>query len=236
MKNPFIAKLLRLLKQHWPSPACEVNHRNALELMVGVILSAQSTDKTVNELTPALFKKYPGARAYAAGDPPELEKMIYRAGFFRAKTRSIMGACRVIVEKFGGVVPKTMEELLELPGIGRKSANVILGAVYGIPSGIVVDTHMIRLSNRFHLSRGDDPVKIEKDLCKAVPQKDWIFFSQSMVLHGRYICLAKGPRCWECRLIKICPFVDKVLEPKEPEKNAALRKTITGISIQVRTK
>jgi endonuclease-3 len=203
--------------------------------MVGVILSAQSTDKTVNELTPALFRKYPTARAYAEANPLELEKMVYRAGFFRAKTRSIMGACRVIVKKFAGEIPKTMDELLELPGIGRKSANVILGAAYGISSGIVVDTHMIRLANRFHLSRGDDPVKIEEDLCKGVPQKNWIFFSQAMVLHGRYICMAKGPRCWECHLVKICPFLDKNFEPGGRAKKDESRKTITGIPIVVRT-
>src|ERR1700679_1638664 len=134
----FIQKLLPLLRKHWPHPLCEVNHKNALQLMVGVILSAQSTDKTVNELTPALFKKYPTAKAFAEADPLDIEKMVYRAGFFRAKTNSIMGACRMIVDRFGGSVPKTMEELLELPGIGRKSANVILGAAYGISSGIVV--------------------------------------------------------------------------------------------------
>ena len=234
MKNKFIQKLLPLLRKHWTNPRCEVNHQNALQLMVGVILSAQSTDKTVNELTPALFKKYPTAKAFAEANPEDIEKMVYRAGFFRAKTKSIMGACQMLVEKFGGKVPKTMEELLELPGIGRKSANVILGAIYGIASGIVVDTHMIRLSNRFHLSRNDDPVKIEQEVCKVVPQKEWVFFSQSMVLHGRYICVAKYPRCWECHLIKICPFPDKNLAPKESEKLAAPRVTITGVPIVTR--
>jgi endonuclease-3 len=211
-----------------------VNHRNALELLVGVILSAQSTDKTVNELTPALFRKYPTARAFADAEPLDVEKMVYRAGFFRAKTKSILGACRMIVEKFGGEVPKTMDELLELPGIGRKSANVILGAAYGISSGIVVDTHMMRLANRFRLSRGEDPVKIEQDLIPVVPRKEWVYFSRAMVLHGRYICLARTPRCWECHLIKLCPYPDKILEPKETEKNTSPRKTITGIPIQVR--
>jgi len=234
MDNKFILKLLELLKKQWPSPWCEVNHANALQLMVGVILSAQSTDKTVNELTPTLFKKYSTARAFADADPLVLEKMVYRAGFFRAKTKSIMGACQMMVEKYKGEVPKTMDELLELPGIGRKSANVILGAVYGIPSGIVVDTHMIRLANRFHLSRSDDPVKIEQDLCKVIPQKSWIFFSQSMVLHGRYICMAKRPRCWECHLLKICPYLDKILEPKESDKAGIARQTITGSPIVVR--
>jgi len=233
MKSKFIEKLLPLLRKHWPHPLCEVNHKNALQLMVGVIMSAQSTDKTVNEITPALFKRYPTAKAFAQANPLDIEKMIYRCGFFRAKTRSIMGACRVLVEKFGGEVPKTMEQLLELPGIGRKSANVILGAIYGIASGIVVDTHMIRLSNRFQLAKGEDAVKIEQELIKVVPQKDWVFFSQSMVLHGRYICVAKTPRCWECHLIKICPYSDKVLSPKLNEKEEP-RKTITGLPMLTR--
>ena len=233
MKNKFIEKLLPLLRKHWPHPLCEVNHKNALQLMIGVIMSAQSTDKTVNEITPALFKKYPTAKAFASANPLDVEKMIYRTGFFRAKTKSILGACQMLVEKFDSQMPKTMEELLELPGIGRKSANVILGAIYGIASGIVVDTHMIRLSNRFQLAHGDDPVKIEQELVKVVLPKDWVFFSQSMVLHGRYICLAKSPRCWECHLIKICPYLDKVLSPKLNEKDEP-RKTITGIPIIVR--
>jgi len=233
MKERFAQKLLPLLRRQWPRPRCEVNHRNALELMIGVILSAQSTDKTVNELTPALFKKYPTAEAFAGASPLDVEKMVYRAGFFRAKTKSILGACRMIVERFGGQLPKTMGELLELPGIGRKSANVILGAAYGIASGIVVDTHMIRLANRFQLTRSQDPVKIEEDLCRIVPKKAWIYFSQAMVLHGRYICLAKSPRCWECRLIKICPYTDKILEPREKDKSGEPRKTITGIPLRV---
>jgi len=231
----FIQKLLPLLRKQWPKTLCEVNHRNALELMVGVILSAQSTDKTVNELTPALFKKFPTAEAFAKASPLAIEKMVMRSGFFRAKTKSILGACRMLVAKFGGRVPKTMDELLELPGIGRKSANVILGAIYGIASGIVVDTHMIRLSGRFQLTKFVEPEKIEKDLCAIVPQKEWVFFSQAMVLHGRYICIARRPRCWECHLIKICPYPDKIMEPKEVDQASAPRKTITGIPIQIRT-
>ena len=159
--------------------------------------------------------------------------MIYRTGFFRAKTKSIISACRMIVEKFGGEVPKTMKELLELPGIGRKSANVILGAIYGISAGIVVDTHMIRLATeRLKLTPAKDPAKIEIDLMNIVPKKDWVFFSQAMVLHGRYICLARSPRCWECGLRKICPYADKVLSPKINEKQRP-RTTITGIPIRI---
>jgi endonuclease-3 len=228
------AKLLPSLRGHWPEPRCEIDHKNALQLMVGVILSAQSTDKVVNEITLALFKRFPTAQAFAEADPLELEKAIYRTGFYRAKTKSLMNACRVIVEKFGGQVPKRMEELVQIPGIGRKSANVILGAAYGISSGIVVDTHMIRLAHRLGLSRSEDPVRIEQDLCAVVPEPEWIYFSQAMVLHGRYICQAKIPRCWECHLFKICPFGEKVLAPKPSEKPAP-RATLAGIPILTRT-
>lgn len=228
----FVSKLLPLLRKHWPKTICEVNHSNPLELMVGVILSAQSTDKRVNELTKTLFKKYRTAADYANANPVEFEHDIHAAGFFRSKTKSILGAAQMIVKKFGAKVPKTMEELLELPGIGRKSANVILGAGYGITSGIVVDTHMIRQANRFRLSMSEDPVKIEQDLMKVVPKKDWVYFSQSMVLHGRYICIARKPRCFECHLVKICPYPDKNFEPSKDEVSE--RRTITGLPIKVR--
>lgn len=233
MSTPFIKKLLPLLRKHWPAPRCEVDHKNPLELMVGVILSAQSTDKRVNQVTKSLFKKYRTAADYARANPVEFEDEIRSTGFFRNKTKSILGAAQLLVEKFGGQLPKTMKELLEIPGLGRKSANVVLGAGYGITSGIVVDTHMIRLSHRFQLTKEEDPVKIEKDLMGIVPKKDWIYFSQSMVLHGRYICLARSPRCWECHLIKICPFSDKVLSPKDGE-TPVTRTTITGVPINVR--
>jgi endonuclease III len=229
-----VAALLKGLRKQWPHPRCEVNHRSPLELMIGVILSAQSTDKRVNEITPALFKKYPSAKAFAESSVSELENDVRTTGFFRAKTKSIRAACRTLLEKFSGKMPKTMDELLELPGVGRKSANVILGAAFGISSGVVVDTHMTRLSHRLGLSRHEDPAKIEADLNGVVPKKDWIFFSQSMVLHGRYICIARSPRCWECELIKICPFADKVLSPKSSEKAEAPRQTITGIPIHTR--
>jgi endonuclease-3 len=236
-QNPsFIKKLLPLLHKQWPKPLCEVKHNNPLELMIGVILSAQSTDKRVNQLTQSyLFKKYRTVEDYAKASPSVFEKEIIPAGFFRSKTKSILGATRMIVEKFGGQVPKTMDELLELPGIGRKSANVILGAAYGITSGIVVDTHMIRLtSERLQLTKQTDPVKIEQDMMMIVPRPEWVFFSQSMVLHGRYICIARRPRCWECELIKICPFADKVLSPSPKDVQEAERTTITGVPIKIR--
>jgi endonuclease-3 len=234
-QNPgFIAKLLPLLRKQWPKTLCEVKHTNALELMVGVILSAQSTDKRVNALTQSyLFKKYRTPEDYVAASPVQLEKDIQPAGFFRSKTKSIKGACKMLVEKFHSQVPKTMDELLELPGIGRKSANVILGAIWGIPSGIVVDTHQLRLCNeRLLLSKQTDPVKLEQDLIEIVPKKDWIFFSQAMVLHGRYICVARKPRCFECELYKICPYPDKNFE--KPADEPAERKTITDIPIRPR--
>src|SRR5579872_7408379 len=163
-------KLLALLRRQWPVVRCELNFKNPLQLMIGVILSAQSTDKRVNEITPGLFKKYPSARAFANASPGELENDIRSTGFFRAKTRSILGAARLLTQKFNGEMPQTMENLLELPGIGRKSANVILGACFGISSGIVVDTHMTRLAHRLRLSAKEDPVKIEKDLNALVPK------------------------------------------------------------------
>src|SRR5579872_6712315 len=191
-------KLLALLRRQWPVVRCELNFKNPLQLMIGVILSAQSTDKRVNEITPGLFKKYPSARAFANASPGELENDIRSTGFFRAKTRSILGAARLLTQKFNGEMPQTMEDLLELPGIGRKSANVILGAAFGITSGIVVDTHMIRLATeRLQLTKEKTPEKIEADLMAIVPKKDWVFFSQAMVLHGRYLCIARRPRCWE---------------------------------------
>lgn len=234
-KVNFIKKLLPLLRKQWPKTGCEVEHKNPLELMVGVILSAQSTDKRVNQITQSyLFKKYKKSEDYLRVPPEELENDIRSTGFFRTKAASIRGACKVLIEKFGGKMPGTMEELLELPGIGRKSANVILGAVFGIPSGIVVDTHMIRLANvRFRLSASDDPVKIEQDLVKLIPKKDWIYFSQAMVLHGRYICVARTPRCWACHLVKICPYADKVLAPS-PKDAPIPEETIIGIPIKTR--
>jgi endonuclease III len=225
--------LLKGLKKQWPQPRCELNFRSPLQLMIGVILSAQSTDKRVNEVTPGLFKKYPSAKAFAEASVPELENEVRTTGFFRAKTKSILGACRTLLGKFGGEMPRTMNELLELPGVGRKSANVILGAAFGISSGVVVDTHMIRLSHRLGLTKKEEPAKIETDLNRLIPKRSWIFFSQSMVLHGRYICVARSPRCWECQLIKICPYADKVLAPKS-EEDRAPRKTIVGIPIRPR--
>jgi endonuclease-3 len=170
----------------------------------------------------------------AKADPLDVEKMARRSGFFRVKTKNILGACRMIVEKHGGQVPKTLEELVALPGIGRKSANVIMGAVYGIASGIVVDTHMIRLSGRLGLAKEEDPVKLEKELCAIVPRDQWIYFSQSMVLHGRYICVARRPRCWECHVAEICPYPDKTPPPVKGEAKPAPRETITGLPIRVK--
>lgn len=221
------------LRKHWPVPVCELKHRNAYELMVGVILSAQSTDKTVNEISPAIFARYPTPAAMAKARALDLEKMVFRTGFFRAKTKSLLGACRMIVQQFGGEVPKTMEELVELPGIGRKSANVILGVIHGIASGIVVDTHMIRLANRFKLTTSDDAVKVEQDLCRVIPEKKWIWFSHAMVRHGRYICVARRPRCWGCELFEACPAADKTLGgPTGPEVIPAT--TILGQPIHTR--
>lgn len=202
------------MRKQWPISRCELDRSNPLELLVAVILSAQCTDTRVNTVTKSLFKRYRTAHDYAHSSPAELESLIRTTGFFRSKAKSIRDACQAIDEKHGGRVPKTMEELTQLPGIGRKSANVILGTAYGITSGIVVDTHMTRLADRLKLSREKDPVKIERDLMKVVPKKDWIYFSQSMVLHGRYVCVARSPRCFACRLEPLCPYSEKARPAK----------------------
>jgi endonuclease-3 len=233
LKPPSIPALLERLKKHWPKPRCELNFETPLQLMIGTILSAQSTDKRVNEITPGLFKKYPSAKAFAEASPIELENDIRSTGFFRSKTKSIKGACRTLLELFRGEMPKTMDELLELPGIGRKSANVILGAAFGISSGVVVDTHMTRLAHRLGLSKQEDPEKIEADLNRLVPPNQWIYFSQSMVLHGRYICVARQPRCFECFVADVCPYPDKLLK-RPADEPASERKTITNFPIHVR--
>lgn len=172
---------------------------------MATILSAQSTDKMINTLTPALFAKYPNATALAAADPAELEPMIFKSGFYRAKAKSIIGMAKKVVEKHGGEIPSTMAELVELPGIARKTANVVLGSVFGQNVGVVVDTHVTRVAARLGLTREEDPVKIEADLMKLVPQDQWTDFGHRMIWHGRRVCVAKQPDCDHCTLAPICP-------------------------------
>jgi len=188
------------LAKLYPDATCELNHRNAFELVVATILSAQCTDARVNLVTPVLFKRWPNAKKLAGADPAELEDVIRSTGFFRNKTKSLLGMARTLVEKYGGEVPRTMDEMLVLPGVARKTANVVLGTAYGIPSGVVVDTHVQRLSRLLGLTRHEDPKKIEADLMKELPPTEWIAFSHRMIWHGRRVCIARRPACARCPL------------------------------------
>jgi endonuclease-3 len=198
-------KILARLQQAYPEAVCALSHRSALELLVATILSAQSTDLRVNMVTPALFAKYRDAAAYAGADPAVLEQEIHSTGFFRNKTKSIIGMAQALVERHGGEVPQTMDELTALPGVGRKTANVILGTWFKKNEGIVVDTHVQRLTRLLKLSRLDDPVKIEQELMTLVPREDWTWFSHTLILHGRAVCIARRPRCADCVLNRLCP-------------------------------
>jgi endonuclease-3 len=206
-----VGAILAKLDEAYPNATCELKHDNAFQLLISTILSAQCTDVRVNQVAETLYKKYPNAEAFAYATPSELEQDIRPTGFFRNKTKSIVGASKAILEKFGGQVPRTMEEILMLPGVARKTGNVVLGTAYGIASGVVVDTHVIRLSNRLDLSRNEDPKKIEQDLMAILPQDRWIKFSHQLIWHGRRVCYARKPKCVECNLEKICYAKDKTI-------------------------
>lgn len=206
-----IAAILGKLDEAYPEATCALKHENAFQLLISTILSAQCTDVRVNQVTETLYRKYPNPKAFAFATPGELEQDIRPTGFFRNKTKSIMGASKAILEKFGGEVPRTMEELLTLPGVARKTANVVLGTAYGIASGIVVDTHVQRLSNRLDLSREEDPKKIEQELMQAIPKDRWITFSHQLIWHGRRVCQARKPKCEECNLEALCYAKDKTV-------------------------
>jgi len=194
------------LAKLYPDAKCALDHENPLQLLIATILSAQCTDVRVNMVTPALFARYPDAAAFANADVGELETAIQSTGFFRNKAKNIMACCKLIVEQHGGKVPGTMAELVVLPGVGRKTANVILGNAFDTP-GITVDTHVQRLSRRMGLTKEEDPVKIEHDLMELIPKKDWTMFSHRMIFHGRQVCYARKPRCEECTLNKVCPKI-----------------------------
>jgi len=196
---------LQRLKQTYPDAACALHHGNAFELLCATILSAQCTDARVNLVTPVLFARYPDAAALARARQPELEEIIKSTGFFRNKSRSLIGMAQALVAEHDGDVPHTMEQLHALPGVGRKTANVVLGNAYGINEGITVDTHVTRLSRRLGLTRHDDSVKIEQDLMELIPREDWALVSHLLIFHGRQICVARRPRCWECVLSDFCP-------------------------------
>ena len=204
-----VAEILRGLDQMYPAATCALLHHNPWELLVATILSAQCTDKRVNEVTPGLFAKYPTPADFAAVRPEVLANDIRSTGFFNNKAKSIVGAAKKVMTEFGGKVPRTIEEMLSIPGAARKTANVVLGTAYGIASGIVVDTHVQRIARRLDLTKQTDPVKIENDLIKIIPKEKWILFSHQVILHGRALCQARSPKCAECSLNSICYAKDK---------------------------
>jgi len=204
-----IAEILRRLDQLYPDATCALTHRSAWELLVATILSAQSTDVNVNRVTPELFRKYPTVRDFAVLEPQQLEPDIQSTGFFRNKAKFVVGAAKKIVTEFAGEVPQTMEQLLTLPGVARKTANVVLGTWFNQGVGIVVDTHVTRLSRRLELTKNTDPQKIEQDVMKVIPQAKWILLAHQLIWHGRKLCMARAPKCVECRLENICHAADK---------------------------
>jgi len=204
-----VAEILRRLDSMYPDVTCALTHGNPWALLVATILFAQCTDKRVNAVTPDLFAKYPTLSDFAAVRPEVLAKDIRSTGFFNNKAKSIVGAAKKIIAEFGGKVPKTIEELLTVPGAARKTANVVLGTAYGIASGVVVDTHVSRISRRLDLTKQSDPVKIERDLVKIIPKEKWILFSHQIIHHGRALCVARSPRCVDCQLETICYAKDK---------------------------
>ncbi len=204
-----IAKIIAGLQKAYPGATCALVHTNAWELLVATILSAQCTDVRVNMVTPTLFRRFPTPAAMAKAPLPEIEELIRTTGFFRNKAKSISGAAKGVVERFGGKVPQTMDEILTLPGVARKTGNVVLGVAYNIAEGIVVDTHVLRLSRRLELTLNTEPKKVEQDLVKIIPKDHWIDFSHELILHGRAICIARKPRCADCTIEHECDSSDK---------------------------
>ncbi|WP_437540923.1 endonuclease III [Sorangium sp. So ce367] len=200
-----IPLLLEQLRQEYPDARYELDWKTPLDLLVATILAAQCTDERVNRVTATLFPKYPTAQAYADAPTAELEEELKPTGFYRQKTKTVQAACKELVARFGGEVPATMAGLTSLPGVARKTANVVLNTAFDIPSGIIVDTHVARLSGRIGLSKREKPEQIEEDLMKIVPKDQWTFFGPALVLHGRYTCVARKPKCGECRMSEFCP-------------------------------
>lgn len=215
-----VRQIIAGLDQMYPGVTCALTHRNAWELLVATILSAQSTDVRVNMVTPKLFEKYPTIQDFAALEPEQLQPDIYSTGFYRNKSKSVVGAARKIVADFGGNVPQTMEELLTIPGAARKTANVVLGTWFKKNEGVVVDTHVTRISRRLELTKNEDPKKIEEDLMKIIPRERWTDFSHEVIWHGRKLCMARSPKCADCGLEKLCHAADKTWSTVEIHKNA----------------
>jgi len=207
-------EVLVVLKRLYPDATCSLNYETPVQLLVATILSAQCTDERVNKVTPALFARYPDAQALAYADREELEKLVHSTGFYRNKAKNIQGACQKIMEEFGGEVPQQMEQLLSLSGVARKTANVVLAHAFGIIQGVTVDTHVKRLSQRLGLTKETDPVKIERELMKLLPQPDWENFSISIIYHGRAVCNARKPICSACDLSHVCPSAHTLLNGK----------------------
>ena len=205
-----IEQILRRLDEAYPNVKCALEHKNAWQLLVATILSAQCTDKRVNLVTPGLFRKYPAIQDFAAVRQVVLEQDIQSTGFYRNKTKSLIGAAKKVLAEFGGRVPETMEEMLTIPGVARKTANVVLGSWYGKATGVVVDTHVQRIAGRLDLTKEKDPGKIERDLMKILPQEKWIEFSHQIIYHGRQVCAARKPLCGKCNLESVCYSKDKV--------------------------
>ena len=204
-----IAKIIVGLQKAYPDATCALLHKNPWELLVATILSAQCTDVRVNMVTPTLFRRFPTPAAMAKASLPEIEELIRTTGFYHNKAKSISGAAKGVVERFGGKVPRTMDELLTLPGVARKTGNVVLGVAYQLAEGIVVDTHVLRLSRRLELTLNTEPKKVEQDLVKIIPENHWIAFSHELILHGRAICIARKPRCVDCSIERECDSSDK---------------------------
>ena len=206
-----VQAILKRLDEAYPAATCALKHDNPFQLLISTILSAQCTDERVNQVTATLFKNYPSPEAFAHANPSELQQEIRPTGFFRNKTKSVMGASKKIVEEFHGEVPQTMEQLLTLPGVARKTANVVLGTAFGQASGVVVDTHVQRVSRRLDLTKQTEPKKIEQDLMAAIPREKWILFAHQIIWHGRRVCQARKPRCIDCNLEKLCYSKDKTV-------------------------
>jgi endonuclease-3 len=216
-----VKNILATLDRMYPNVTCALHHSNAWELLVATILSAQCTDKRVNEVTPGLFRKYPTIQDFAAASQEELAQDIRSTGFFNNKAKSLIGAARKILADFGGEVPQEIDKLLTVPGAARKTANVVLGTAFGIASGVVVDTHVQRISQRLGLTKASDPKNIERDLMKTIPREKWILFSHQIIHHGRALCLARKPRCAECALNPLCYARDKQTDVMLPAARAA---------------
>jgi endonuclease III len=215
-----IAEILKRLDHLYPEVTCALTHSSAWELLVATILSAQSTDANVNRVTPELFRKYPTVQAFAALTPEQLQPDVRSTGFFRNKSKSVVGAAKKIVADYGGQVPDDMEKLLTLPGVARKTANVVLGTWFKKAEGVVVDTHVHRISRRLELTTNDDPQKIEQDLMRIIPREKWILFSHQIIWHGRKLCIARKPKCVDCSLENLCHAADKTWSTVDMHKNA----------------